>query len=77
MCFSMIILLFYPKIGWFFVLWALSIGLARIVLGIHYISDILGGIIIESLVVLGGYFLFGFFDKLIRPLIDWFPHIFS
>ncbi|MHA1222762.1 MAG: phosphatase PAP2 family protein [Candidatus Heimdallarchaeaceae archaeon] len=71
----MIIILFYPEIGWFFVLWALLIGWARIALEIHYIVDIDGGIVIGRLVGLGGYFLINLFDKLVSPLLEWFPTI--
>ncbi len=76
MCFGMMMTLFYPKIGWFFLLWGLGVGFARIALEIHYLVDIFGGIILGSLVGISGYFLFDLFDRLITPLIEWIPHIF-
>jgi len=52
------------------------IGFARIALEIHYLFDILGGIILGSLVGMCGFFLFDLFNNLITPLIEWIPHVF-
>lgn len=76
MCFAIMMTLFFPKIGWLFIIWGLGIGFSRIALEIHYLLDIVGGIVLGSLVGVCGYFLFDLFDRLIAPLIEWIPHIF-
>lgn len=76
MCFAMMMTLFYPKIGWLFILWGLGVGFSRIALEIHYLLDIFGGIVLGSIIGMSGYFLFDLFDSLITPLIEWIPSVF-
>lgn len=39
----------YPKLKWFWFLFAISIGLSRLYLGTHYLSDVIGGAVIGYL----------------------------
>ncbi len=56
--------------AWAVVIWAPLVSLARVSTGVHYLSDILAGIVVGLLA--GGFML------LIAPgLIAWFPFIFG
>ena len=56
--------------AWAVVLWAPLVSLARVTTGVHYLSDILAGIIVG--LIAGGFML------LIAPiLLAWFPFIFA
>ncbi len=55
--------------AWVVVLWAPLVSLARVTTGVHYLSDIIAGIVVGLLA--GGFML------LISPLLlAWFPFIF-
>jgi undecaprenyl-diphosphatase len=53
------------KIGWFYLVGALVIGVARVLANVHYPIDILGGALIGTLVavVVERAHLFQFFQK--------------
>jgi undecaprenyl-diphosphatase len=53
-------------LAWALVLWAPLVCLARIALGVHYLSDILAG---AALGILFGWLL----PKLVAPVLQWFP----
>ncbi len=53
------IFLFHKKVGYVFIFFALLIGLARIVAGVHFPVDILGGFVLGA----GISYLFAFFMK--------------
>ncbi len=56
-------------LGWLLVIWAPLVCLARVVTGVHYISDILGGIALGLLM--------GLVMVQISPLLAaWFPYLF-
>ena len=51
--------LFYKKwLGWIFMFGALFIGLSRVVAGVHWPLDILGGALVGGLVMMAVHFLF-------------------
>lgn len=52
---------YYKKLGWFLILVVTLIGLSRIYLGVHYLSDILAGVIWG---LMGGFVTFKLFSKL-------------
>ncbi|MHA1668443.1 MAG: phosphatase PAP2 family protein [Candidatus Heimdallarchaeaceae archaeon] len=71
---AMFMVLFFPKIGWLFIIWGLAVGYARMTLKIHYFLDIVAGLIIGGIVGIIGYFIspvilphLGFFNQLIPP----------
>jgi membrane-associated phospholipid phosphatase len=47
------ILFFYPLLGWVLIVVTLGVVTARIAVGIHYISDIIVGICVGTLVAWG------------------------
>jgi undecaprenyl-diphosphatase len=56
-------------IGWLVVIWAMLVCLARVLTGVHYISDILGGILLGLLMGAG--------ILAVYPLLmQWFPYLF-
>lgn len=48
---------YHKKLGVFFAICAILIGLARVISGVHFPVDILAGFILGALVALGVYFL--------------------
>ncbi|MBP6930428.1 phosphatase PAP2 family protein [Patescibacteria group bacterium] len=38
----------YPKLGWFFLVTGLIVGTSRVIIGVHYPLDIIGGVIIGT-----------------------------
>ena len=54
------IFLYHKKAGYLFIIFALLIGIARIIAGVHYPLDILGGYFVGAL---GSYLLIKFFSK--------------
>lgn len=44
---------YFPRVRWVFYLWALSVGLERIVSEYHYLSDVVGGFALAWLIVYG------------------------
>ncbi len=53
----------FPNFAWFWILWGMAIMLSRLLLGVHYVSDIVGGYIV-GIVSLFPLFLFDYFDPL-------------
>ncbi len=49
---------FYPTLFFVLLFLALSIGVSRIVLGMHFFSDVLAGAMIGSLLGYGSYLIF-------------------
>jgi len=49
----------FPKIGWLVVLMPITWGFLRVYYGVHWLSDVLGGIIVGFLSFLLGKVLFG------------------
>ena len=49
--------LYFPSLTLFWYLWTISMVIVRILIGVHYISDILGGIVISLFLVWLGFVL--------------------
>ncbi len=73
---AILMILFFPKIGWLFVLWAIAVGYGRIALELHYFLDVLGGTVVGATVASLGYIFFSRIAPLLEPLIAWFPTLF-
>ena len=50
-------LFFHPPFGWILVIIALSIAVARVAIGIHYLGDIITGLCIGTIVAWSGTIL--------------------
>ncbi|MHA2251450.1 MAG: phosphatase PAP2 family protein [Candidatus Kariarchaeaceae archaeon] len=62
----MILMTIYtPSVAILWIIWALLMITSRLILGVHYISDIIGGILL-SVICIGSMFLLGWL-----PLIPW------
>ncbi|MCG3216965.1 MAG: phosphatase PAP2 family protein [Candidatus Heimdallarchaeota archaeon] len=68
---AMLMILFFPKIGWLFALWAIAVGYGRIALQLHYLVDIVGGTIIGAALSTFGFIFYDRIAIFIEPLIDW------
>ena len=73
---AILMILFFPKIGWLFAVWALAVGYGRIALELHYFLDVIGGTIVGASIASIGYIIFDKTAPLIEPLITWFPSVF-
>ncbi|MCG3222347.1 MAG: phosphatase PAP2 family protein [Candidatus Heimdallarchaeota archaeon] len=67
--------LFYPRVGWVFLIWAIAVCYGRIALQIHWFLDIVGGALIGSIWAVIGYVLREKFFVLFTPISEWFPQI--
>lgn len=55
--------LLFPDFAWFWILWGLAIMFSRLLLGVHYVSDIVGGFFVGLLSIFPLFF-FEFFNPL-------------
>lgn len=55
--------IFFPKLRWFFVTYATLICLSRVYVGVHFVSDVLAGAIVGTLI---GWMMAQLFGKLIK-----------
>ncbi|MHA1302485.1 MAG: phosphatase PAP2 family protein [Candidatus Heimdallarchaeaceae archaeon] len=70
-CLAVIMVMFFPKIGWIFFIWTLIVGFGRIATQVHYFFDILGGTFIGGTV---GSLFFLIRSRLINffePFVNW------
>ena len=73
---GILMMLFFPRIGWLFLIWALAVGYGRIALELHYFLDVLGGTVVGASIASLGYIFYSRIAPLIEPLIAWFPTVF-
>jgi len=73
---AVLMVLFFPRIGWLFAIWAIAVGYGRIALELHYFLDVVGGTVVGATVASLGYILYSRIAPLIEPLIAWFPQVF-
>ncbi len=57
-------------LGYLFIVWALLVSLARVWMGVHYLSDVLAGIVLGALFALATL-------PLAPILFNWLPFVFS
>ncbi len=58
-CLAVLSVFLFPLVSWLFIIWALGVGIARIVLKVHYVGDIIAGYIVGSIVAVPiGFFFF-------------------
>ncbi|MHA2090215.1 MAG: phosphatase PAP2 family protein [Candidatus Kariarchaeaceae archaeon] len=55
--------IYTPQIAVLWIIWGLAMIISRLILGVHYLSDILGGIILSALCIS------------IMFLVDWLPEV--
>lgn len=55
--------------GWTFILLALTVGLSRVAAGVHYPSDVIGGLVVGLVAAVVAAPV----KRLIEPLLDWIP----
>ena len=67
--------LFYPRVGWVFLVWALAVAYGRIALQIHWFLDIVGGVVVGTIWAVIAYVLREKFFMLFTPISEWFPRI--
>jgi len=75
-CSAIVIILFYPEVGWLFGIWAIGVNIARISLRLHYVLDVICGTVVGLII---GMIFFIFSDPILAlfiPFTEWFPHIF-
>ncbi|MHA2309124.1 MAG: phosphatase PAP2 family protein [Candidatus Heimdallarchaeaceae archaeon] len=72
---SITLSLFYPRVGWVFLIWAIAVAYGRIALQIHWFLDIVGGAIVGTIWATIGYVLRDKFFMLFTPISEWFPWI--
>lgn len=75
-CSAIVMILFFPEVGWLFDIWAIGVNIARISLRLHFVLDVIGGTIV-GLIIGTIFFIFsGPILALFLPFAEWFPHIF-
>jgi undecaprenyl-diphosphatase len=67
--------LFYPRVGWVFLIWAIAVCYGRISLQIHWFLDIVFGALAGTIWALIGYFLRDKFFTILNPISEWFPQV--
>ena len=67
--------LFYPRVGWIFIIWALAVCYGRIALQIHWFLDIVFGALVGSIWAVIGFLLREKFFAIFNPISEWFPYI--
>ncbi len=75
-CSAIVMILFFPEVGWLFGIWAIGVNIARISLRLHYVLDVIGGTVV-GLIIGAIFFIFSVpILELFVPFVEWFPHIF-
>lgn len=57
-CFTLMTMAYYPRLGWLLVPFSLLVAASRVILGVHYPSDVLAAAVIGALVAFASLALF-------------------
>lgn len=58
--FTLVAITYYPSLSWLLIPFTLLVALSRMVLGLHYLTDVLAGFLIGSMVAGVSFILLGF-----------------
>ncbi|MCK4896490.1 MAG: phosphatase PAP2 family protein, partial [Candidatus Heimdallarchaeota archaeon] len=75
-CSAIVMILFFPEVGWLFGIWAIGVNIARISLRLHYVLDVIGGTVVGLIIGIIFFIFSGPILELFVPFAEWFPHIF-
>lgn len=59
-CFSVVAMSYYPTLGWLLLPFTLLVAASRLILGLHYLSDVIAGALIGGTIAFAGLYLAGF-----------------
>jgi undecaprenyl-diphosphatase len=59
-CFSVVAVSYYPALWWLLLPFTLLVVASRLILGLHYLSDVIAGALIGGTIAFAGLYLAGY-----------------